>query len=182
MTSSNHHCWLFANPASGRVLILSLLLFATCEAALCQQSPLSGKLIRKISIEGLTKTPESELLGRLGFRIGERYSPQAVELEAARLFALGKFKRVLGPYESKYEDGVAIRFVVEEKPLVFKITYQGLNSGAITENDLLTGTPSLRLLEGDLFNEYMIRQDKQSIRKKFLDKGFLFVEIGLIRL
>lgn len=177
MSSSNQNSWFFAYPLPGRVFALSLLLFAACATGLCQQSPLSGKLIRKISIEGLAKTSESELLGRLGFRIGERYNPEAVELEAARLFALGKFKRVLGPYESKYEDGVAIRFVVEEKPLVFKISYQGLHSGAITENDLLTGVPSLRVLEGDLFNEYMIRQDKQSIRKKFLDKGFLFVEI-----
>ena len=177
MASSNQKFWRCADPLSGRVFVLSLLLSAACATGFTQQSPLSGKLIRKISIEGLSKTPESELLGRLGFRIGERYNPEAVELEAARLFALGKFKRVLGPYESKYEDGVAIRFVVEEKPLVFKISYEGLYSGAITEIDLLTGTPSLRLLEGDLFNEYLIRQDKQSIRKKFLDKGFLFVEI-----
>ena len=177
MASSNQKSWLYGYPVSGRVVLLSLLLSAACLTALAQQSPLSGKLIRKITIEGLAKTPESELLGRLGFRIGERYNPEAVELEAARLFALGKFKRVLGPYESKYEDGVAIRFVVEEKPLVFKISYQGLQSGAITENDLLTGTPSLRVLEGDLFNEYMIRQDIQGIRKKYLDKGFLFVEI-----
>lgn len=177
MASSNQNSWLYAYPLRGRVFLLSLLLSAACATSFAQQSPLSGKLIRKITIEGLAKTPESELLGRLGFRIGERYNPEAVELEAARLFALGKFKRVLGPYESKYEDGVAIRFVVEEKALVFKISYEGLYSGAITEIDLMTGTPSLRLLEGDLFNEYMIRQDKQAIRKKFLDKGFLFVEI-----
>lgn len=167
----------FANPALRVIFALSLALSLDPGAALAQQSPLSGKLIRKITIEGLEKTPESELLGRLGFRIGERYNPEAVELEAARLFAMGKFKRVLGPYESKYEDGVAIRFVVEEKPVVFKISYQGLRSGVITENDLLTGPPSLRLLEGDLFNEYMVRQDVQAIRKKYLDKGFLFVEI-----
>ena len=177
MASSNQNSWLYAYPLRGRVFLLSLLLSAACATSFAQQSPLSGKLIRKITIEGLAKTPESELLGRLGFRIGERYNPEAVELEAARLFALGKFKRVLGPYESKYEDGVAIRFVVEEKALVFKISYEGLYSGAVSEIDLLTGTPSLRLLEGDLFNEYMIRQDKQAIRKKFLDKGFLFVEI-----
>lgn len=166
-----------AKPAPGWIFALALALSLGPGMAFAQQSPLSGKLIRKITIEGLEKTPESELLGRLGFRIGERYNPATVELEAARLFALGKFKRVLGPYESKYEDGVAIRFVVEEKPVVFKISYQGLRSGVIGENDLLTGPPSLRLLEGDLFNEYMIRQDVQAIRKKFLDKGFLFVEI-----
>lgn len=140
-----------------------------------QQSPLSGKLIRKITIEGLVKTPESEILGRLQFRIGERYNPEAVEREAAQLFSLGKFKRVLGPYESKYEDGVAIRFVVEEKPLVYKIRYLGLDQ--LQESDLKTSTPSLRLEEGDLFNEYLVEQDKQAIRKKYLEEGFLFVEI-----
>ena len=144
-------------------------------AALAQQSPLSGKLIRKITIEGLDKIPQAEILGRLQFRIGERYNPEAVEGEAAKLFALGKFKRILGPYESKYEDGVAIRFVVEEKPLVYKVIYQGLNQ--LSESDLYSGGPSLRLQEGDLFNEYLISQDEQTIRKKYLDEGFLFVEI-----
>ena len=143
--------------------------------ALAQQSPLSGKLIRKITIEGLDKTPQAEILGRLQFRIGERYNPDAVEGEAAKLFALGKFKRVLGPYESKYEDGVAIRFVVVEKPLVYKINYQGI--AQLSESNLYSSGPSLRLQEGDLFNEYLISQDEQTIRQKYLKEGFLFVEI-----
>ncbi|MEC8934222.1 MAG: POTRA domain-containing protein [Planctomycetota bacterium] len=110
--------------------------------ALAQQSPLSGKQIRKITIEGLDKTPESEILGRLQFRIGERYNPEAVEREAAQLFALGKFKRVLGPYESKFEDGVAIRFVVEEKPIVYKVLYLGRDQ--LSESDFYSNTPALR--------------------------------------
>lgn len=143
--------------------------------ALAQQSPLSGKLIRKITIEGLDKTPQAEILGRLQFRIGERYNPEAVEGEAAKLFALGKFKRVLGPYESKYEDGVAIRFVVVEKPLIYKINYQGI--AQLSESNLYSSGPSLRLQEGDLFNEYLISQDEQTIRQKYLKEGFLFVEV-----
>jgi len=143
--------------------------------ALAQPSPLSGKQIRKITIEGLDKTPESEVLGRLQFRIGERYNPEAVEREAAQLFALGKFKRVLGPYESKFEDGVAIRFVVEEKPIVYKVLYLGRNQ--LSESDFYSSTPSLRLQEGDLFNEYLVEQDRQAIRQKYLDEGFLFVAV-----
>ena len=143
--------------------------------ALAQPSPLSGKQIRKITIEGLDKTPESEILGRLQFRIGERYNPEAVEREAAQLFALGKFKRVLGPYESKFEDGVAIRFVVEEKPIVYKVLYLGRNQ--LSESDFYSSTPSLRLQQGDLFNEYLVEQDRQAIRQKYLDEGFLFVAV-----
>jgi outer membrane protein insertion porin family len=154
---------------------LALALSLAPGNALAQQSPLSGKQIRKITIEGLDKTPESEILGRLHFRIGERYNPEAVEREAAQLFALGKFKRVLGPYESKFEDGVAIRFVVEEKPIVYKVLYLGRDQ--LSESDFYSSTPSLRLQEGDLFNEYLVEQDRQAIRKKYLDEGFLFVTV-----
>ena len=154
---------------------LALALSLAPGNALAQQSPLSGKQIRKITIEGLDKTPESEILGRLQFRIGERYNPEAVEREAAQLFALGKFKRVLGPYESKFEDGVAIRFVVEEKPIVYKVLYLGRDQ--LSESDFYSSTPSLRLQEGDLFNEYLVEQDRQAIRKKYLDEGFLFVAV-----
>ncbi len=155
--------------------MLALALSLAPGNALAQQSPLSGKQIRKITIEGLDKTPESEVLGRLQFRIGERYNPEAVEREAAQLFALGKFKRVLGPYESKFEDGVAIRFVVEEKPIVYKVLYLGRDQ--LSESDFYSSTPSLRLQEGDLFNEYLVEQDRQVIRQKYLDEGFLFVAV-----
>ena len=159
----------------GCFAMLALALSLAPGNALAQQSPLSGKQIRKITIEGLDKTPESEILGRLQFRIGERYNPEAVEREAAQLFAIGKFKRVLGPYESKFEDGVAIRFVVEEKPIVYKVLYLGRDQ--LSESDFYSSTPSLRLQEGDLFNEYLVEQDRQAIRKKYLDEGFLFVAV-----
>ena len=159
----------------GCFAMLALALSLAPGNALAQQSPLSGKQIRKITIEGLDKTPESEILGRLQFRIGERYNPEAVEREAAQLFAIGKFKRVLGPYESKFEDGVAIRFVVEEKPIVYKVLYLGRDQ--LSESDFYSSTPSLRLQEGDLFNEYLVEQDRQAIRTKYLDEGFLFVAV-----
>ncbi len=166
---------LIRSLALGCFAVLALALSLAPGNALAQQSPLSGKQIRKITIEGLDKTPESEILGRLQFRIGERYNPEAVEREAAQLFALGKFKRVLGPYESKFEDGVAIRFVVEEKPIVYKVLYLGRDQ--LSESDFYSSTPSLRLQEGDLFNEYLVEQDRQAIRKKYLDEGFLFVAV-----
>ncbi len=167
--------YLIRSLALGCFAMLALAFSLAPGNALAQQSPLSGKQIRKITIEGLDKTPESEILGRLQFRIGERYNPEAVEREAAQLFALGKFKRVLGPYESKFEDGVAIRFVVEEKPIVYKVLYLGRDQ--LSESDFYSNTPALRLQEGDLFNEYLVEQDRQAIRKKYLDEGFLFVAV-----
>ena len=154
----------------GCFAMLALALSLAPGNALAQQSPLSGKQIRKITIEGLDKTPESEILGRLQFRIGERYNPEAVEREAAQLFAIGKFKRVLGPYESKFEDGVAIRFVVEEKPIVYKVLYLGRDQ--LSESDFYSSTPSLRLQEGDLFNEYLVEQDRQASERNIWMRVF----------
>jgi outer membrane protein insertion porin family len=157
------------------VLVAVVALAAGAGSTLGQQATFAGKVIRRITVEGLVRTPEAEVLGRMRIRLGERFDPEVVEQEAGRLFALGKFERVLGPYVSEFEDGVAVRFVVAEKPLVLRLQFRGRES--ISESDLVTGTPSLRTKEGDLYNSYLARQDEDTIRNKYLDEGYLFVAV-----
>ncbi len=139
------------------------------------QDVLDGKVIRAIEIEGLERVAESEVLGRLRVRVGTRYNREALSLEAGRLFAQGQFHRIWGPYVESYQDGVRIRFRVEEKPRVQIVRFRGRS--ALSESDLLGGTPPMRTREGDLYNEYLVTQDEETIREKYLAEGYLFVEV-----
>jgi outer membrane protein insertion porin family len=160
---------------AGSLIVAGVLVVAAAMPASAQPSDFTGKLIRKISIEGLERTPESEVLGRMRIRVGERYDAVAVEQEAGRLFALGKFDRVLGPFVSEFEDGVEVRFTVIEKPLISRVRFRGRKE--LKESDLLGGTVPVRTREGDLFNRYVAIQDEETIREKYLAAGYLFVEV-----
>jgi len=149
---------------------------AAAQPAEVSGSVVAGSPIRRIQVDGLGRTPESEVLGRMRIRVGERYDAEAVELEAGRLFALGKFERVLGPFVSEFQDGVAVRFEVTEKPLVYRVQLSGRES--ISETDLVSGVPALRTREGELFNGYLAQQDEETIREKYLEKGYLFVQVA----
>ena len=140
-----------------------------------QPAGASGKFIRKITVEGLLRTAESEVLGRMQIRVGERYDRNTVEKEAGRLFAIGHFSRVRGPFVTEFDDGLAIRFVVVEKPLILRVQFRGIDE--FSDNELLDGTPPMRTREGELFNRYLARQDEDLIREMYLEDGYLFVTV-----
>ncbi|MCZ6793221.1 MAG: outer membrane protein assembly factor BamA [Planctomycetota bacterium] len=135
------------------------------------------KIILRIEIRGLKRTPEAELLARLSskIRIGEIYDPQAVIEETGRLYALGHFRRVEDPIVTDYEDGVAITFVVEEKPTVVRVRFVGRD--ALSQNEIVRAAPPLLTREDDLYNAYWVQQDEETIRGKYVRSGYLFAQV-----
>jgi len=148
---------------------------ATTLPAIGQPNDFTDKLIRKISIEGLELIPESEVLGQMRIRVGERYDAGAVEQEANRLFLLGKFDRVRGPFLGEFEDGVAIRFTVAEKPRISGVRFLGRTE--LAESDLTGGMIPLKTQKGNLFSRYGTTRDEETIRDKYVAEGYLFVEV-----
>ena len=161
-------------PRTGPLLI-GILLAASAGVrvdsprTLHAQQELLRKPIRKITIEGLERTLKAELLVRMRIRLADPYDPEAVSRETGRLYAIGRFKRVQGPFVSEFEDGVEVRFVVEEKPVVQRVRFQGRQ--ALSEGALLSGPPELSTQEGKLFNEFLLDQDVESATPRFADAG-----------
>ena len=162
--SRSSGCWL------GLVFAISLV----CGASLSEETA-SRKIIRKIGIQGLVRESEGELLSRFKIRIGEVYEPDRVSEEAGNLYRLGKFRKIDLPQVTEFEDGVAITFVVEERPLVDSVTFQGRS--ALSESHLTTSPPSLQTKPGGFFNEAHANQDRESILGKYVEEGYVFAEV-----
>jgi outer membrane protein insertion porin family len=145
-------------------------------APLLGQEPPRRLPIRKITVEGLKRTSESEILGRMRIRLGDIYDEEQASRESGRLYAVGKFRQVKGPLVRDYADGVEVRFVVEEKPIVRRIEFRGRKS--LSEADLVKSPPELSIKENALYNRHLVDQDVRTIRDKYLAQGFLFVDVS----
>lgn len=154
---------------------------ALLAAAVMPGQPLSAqaasprKIIRKISIEGLRRESEVDILSRLQIRIGDDYDPEKVDAETGNLWRMNKFQKVDRPQVSEFEDGWSIRFVVEERTRVVSVQFQGRD--ALSESRLTTTPPSLRTRAGGLLNETQVRQDRDIIQEKYLEAGYLFAQV-----
>jgi outer membrane protein insertion porin family len=167
------------------VLLFSLLIGAASteiekfagsgSGLLLAQAPQERRIIRKITVEGLRRMSESQVTSQLKIRLGEVYVPRQVQEEAGRLWALGRFRVVRPPEVTDFEDGVAINFFVEEKPVVSRLRFVGRSS--LSESHLKTAVPELRTREGELYNDHWVAQDRESIREKYLAAGYLLVQV-----
>lgn len=129
------------------------------------------KIILKMSIANLQRESEGEILARLTIRIGDIYDRAKVNAATATLYTTGKFKSVTWQ-ESTFEDGVAITFTVEERPLVKSVEFQGRD--AFSLGDLREG---LETEMGGLFSESSLQRDRELLREKYHEDGYIFATI-----
>ena len=162
-----------------RWVALPALLFVLLTSGFLQaQDRYQGKTIERILIEPadeLTRLDTNSLLSQLRIRSGSPYDRAEVSREAARLYSLGQFSRVEGPFVSPFQDGVSIRFRVAARPTIVDLQFFG--NQAKDDGDLIDGTPPLRTQSGALYNKYISRQDAETIREQYLEDGYLFVQV-----
>jgi len=166
-------------PVASRSAAQGALVFLlSCLSAMpfgAAQEPVTRKIIRKISIQGLQREPEAAILAGLKIHIGEVYDPEKVSEETGNLYRTRKFRKVEPPQVTEFEDGVAVTFIVEERPVVQAIELQGRK--ALSEGHLKEGPPSLQTKAGGLLNEAHIDQDRNTILEKYLDAGYVFATV-----
>ncbi|MBI4587011.1 MAG: outer membrane protein assembly factor BamA [Planctomycetes bacterium] len=160
-------------------MLLWGIFLALHPAAVPAQQNFPGKTIRKISIRGLKRLSEVDILAKLKLRIGQAYDPIEVSNEAGRLFLMGHFSQIKDPIDVKeFEDGVEIIFTVTEKPVIKSVTFQALdtNSGK-TSFGLKDLQEPMTTKSGGMYSPAVARIDVKQIDQVYRDRGYLFVEV-----
>src|SRR5438093_8466469 len=139
------------------------------------QEPAPRRIIRKISIQGLHRESEGGLLAGLKIHIGEVYDQKKASEETGNLYRTRKFRRVEPPQVAEFEDGVAITYSVEERPVVESVEFQGRKE--LKESHLKTSPPALETKVGGLYSEAYVQGDEESIREKYFEAGYIFVQV-----
>ncbi|MFQ5579762.1 MAG: outer membrane protein assembly factor BamA [Nitrospiria bacterium] len=80
--------------------------------------------IKLIEVKGNDKIDRTTILSRLSLQEGDIFSPESVKEDVARIYQLGFFDRVEVESEG-LEGGIALLFLVREKPFLVDVVYEG---------------------------------------------------------
>ncbi|RJQ51376.1 MAG: outer membrane protein assembly factor BamA [Nitrospiraceae bacterium] len=142
--------------------ILTLLCLVSFPA-FAQDSP---EIIKAIEVEGLTRMPEKELTDIICFKKGAVLDREALRNGIRRAFEKGLFydiKAVSAPYE----DGIMLKYIVDEIPLVKNILVEG--------NSNISGKKIKKVLpykEGEDFREEYLEKAKTDLLDFCVREGF----------
>ncbi|HPU24891.1 MAG TPA: outer membrane protein assembly factor BamA [Phycisphaerae bacterium] len=134
-------------------------------------SPLDGRVVREIVIEGLDQISESYVRNQIRTRAGETYTQDQVQRDVARLLRTGRFRDVRA-VPQLVDDQVQLVLRVTEKPEVAAIEFEG--NVKFKDKDLLAELP---FAVGDPLDLYEVRQGRDLIERKYREKGYAYAEV-----
>lgn len=129
------------------------------------------KSIVTLELRGLERNDNTVVLSKIQSKEGRPYSKDTIDNDVRRLFATGLFADI-DVRDEPVEGGVKLIFTFQENDILEDIVFLGLKS--LKEKEI---KKDLRLQIGDIYNYFFLKQDIESMRDKYLEKGYPFVEI-----
>ncbi len=130
-----------------------------------QPSKYEGKVIRKIEFVGLKNVDKEDLYEVLVSDIGFPLKGAEVREDIRAVFKTGQFENVQVEIQ-EFDDGVRLRFVCKERPMVKQITFRGVEKLYDTELSEVVG-----IKEGEPLRIDKLEKAIKSLRKKYDDEG-----------
>ncbi len=153
------------------VPLVMLSLFLLSAAARAEQPDAGRKLVFDIRVKGNKAISSATVLAKIKTKPGIPFSQEVANEDIRRLYALGYFTDVAIDVED-YEEGIMVTIIVEEKPVIEKIVFEG--SKKIRPNRL---KKIMQLKEGDMLNFSKLSEDVSGIRSFYEKSGFHRVKV-----
>lgn len=150
-------------------IFITLSLFCHC-SVLAQPQDLQ-KIVTKVEVTGNKNISGATILSKVRTKKGAVFSQVIVSDDLKRLYALGYFTDIKIDVQD-YEGGLAVTFIVEELPILSKIS--------ITGNRYIRTEALQKLIKsktGDFFNVQQLKQDMRDIQKAYEARGFPLASI-----
>ncbi len=113
-------------PVGGRwralVLVMAAALMCPSAAVLYAQDQVLK--VKSVEVRGSKRIEESAIRGRLTLKAGDTYTAEAIRAQIRLIYEMGFFEDVQSETEP-VADGVAVTFVVREKPFITEIVFDG---------------------------------------------------------
>jgi outer membrane protein insertion porin family len=133
---------------------------------LSQPSRYEGKVIRKIEFTGLQNIDEEELLDVMVAEEGFPLKASEIREDIKSVFKRGQFEDVQVEIE-EYRDGVRLRFVCRERPIVSSITFKGVEE--LYDTELME---VMAIKEDEPLRVDKVEQSVKAIKQKYEGEGF----------
>ena len=108
------------------IIILSIITLFAFPMLYSQASKYEGKMVKKIFFEGLKNTNEDDLLYVMKTTVGYPLKALEIREDIKKIFKKGNFESVVVEIK-EYMDGVRLKFVCKERPVVREIKFKGLD-------------------------------------------------------
>ncbi len=130
-----------------------------------QVSKYEGKVVKKIYFQGLKNANEADLYEITKTTVGYPLKADEVREDIKNIFKKGSFESIVVEIE-EYEDGVRIKFMCKERPLVKTVVFKGASQ--ISDTDLTSAIP---VKEGGIIRKDYLEKSVNIIKKKYEDEG-----------
>lgn len=121
-------------------------------------------IIEDIRVEGLQRTTPGTVFNYLPMQVGDTFD-DARSAEAVRaLFKTGFFEDV-----RLERDGGVLVFIIKERPAIASITVSGNQD--IRSEDMLDNLRTIGIKEGQIFNQSLLDQMEQELRRLYFSLG-----------
>jgi outer membrane protein insertion porin family len=148
------------------VMVLSVL-WSVLEA-LAQTPELT---VASIEIRGAKRIEIPAIAGRLTLKAGDRYTPENVRGQVKILYDTGFFEDVRVETESSTE-GMAVTFVVQEKPFITEIVFDG--NEQLTDEKLKEKTT---IKSQTFLDQQQVKESAEAIRQAYQRDGYYNAQV-----
>ncbi len=139
--------------------------------AVAQPSLLDGPKVKSVEIRGNKRIEMPAIAGRLTLKPGDAYTPEHVRGQVKILYDTGFFEDVQVETDSA-PDGVAVVFVVREKPFITEIVYDG--NDALSDDKLKEKT----LIKSQAFlDQQQAKESAEKIRLAYQEDGYYNAQV-----
>ncbi|MCC2640288.1 MAG: putative outer membrane protein assembly factor YaeT precursor [Nitrospira sp.] len=163
------------NQAGGRwwipglIVVLAVLYTIGVEAPLCA---LEGEpLVTSVTIRGQKRIESQAIEGRLTLRPQDRYTADALREQVKILYTTGYFEDVQVETETS-EGGIAVVFVVVEKPFITEIVFDG--NEELSDDKL---KEKLTIKSQTFLDQQQAKESAEKIRLAYQEDGFFNCQV-----
>ena len=135
-------------------------------------SKYEGMLVRKIAFDGLININPDEFIDAIITEEGYPLKGSEIQKDIKAVFRMGQLENVKVEVED-YRDGVYVKFVCKERPLITTIKFKGIEE--LYETDLIE---ILLIKEGDPLRIDLLDKSIRLLEKKYFDEGLFNVDIN----
>lgn len=155
-------------PRSFVVAVMVVSVLWSVLEALAQTPELK---VASIEIRGAKRIEIPAIAGRLTLKVGDRYTPETVRGQVKILYDAGFFEDVQVETESIAE-GMAVTFVVREKPFITEIVFDG--NEQLTDDKLKEKTT---IKSQTFLDQQQVKESAEAIRMAYQRDGYYNVEV-----
>lgn len=134
-------------------------------------SAVPTSVIKAIEVKGNKTISISAILAKIKTRVGEEYIQSVISDDLKRLYNTGYFSDVRVDRQ-EYEGGLKVVFLIEEKPVIDKVTFSKLQQ--FSPKAILR---KLKTQEGKFLDNKFLKDDENMINDLYAKKGLTLVAV-----